>query len=99
MTSRRAFLASLAGAAAIAAADPERLVWTPGRRLISIPRRKIGETIIVKRPVRFAFHRDAFALVAPPMPIELLPPVEVISFEWKPEDFRVDFARGFGRNA
>jgi hypothetical protein len=35
---RRGFLALLGGAAA-AAADPERLLWVPGRRLISIPPR------------------------------------------------------------
>jgi hypothetical protein len=34
---RRGFLAGLFGAAAVAA-DPERLLWTPGRKLISIPR-------------------------------------------------------------
>lgn len=37
MTSRRGFLASLAGAAAIAL-DPERALWVPGAKLISIPR-------------------------------------------------------------
>lgn len=34
---RRALLAMLAAAAAAALADPERLVWVPGRKLISIP--------------------------------------------------------------
>jgi hypothetical protein len=34
---RRAFFASLLGTAAAAAIDPERLLWTPGARLISIP--------------------------------------------------------------
>lgn len=33
---RRAFL-SLVGAGLTAAADPERLIWQPGRKLISIP--------------------------------------------------------------
>jgi hypothetical protein len=98
MTSRRAFFAQLAGAAAIAL-DPERALWVPGAKMISIPRRKIGETITIKRPMRIAFHRDAFAMVVPPLPFELLPPVKVVSLEWSPEDFRVDFERGFGSNA
>lgn len=34
---RRALLAMLAGAAGVAVADPERLLWVPGRKLISIP--------------------------------------------------------------
>lgn len=33
---RRAFFAALAGAAA-ASSDPERALWVPGRKLISIP--------------------------------------------------------------
>ena len=35
--SRRGFLSFLGGAAAIAAVDPEKLLWTPGKRTISIP--------------------------------------------------------------
>ena len=38
MNSRRGFLASLISAGAVAAIDPERLLWVPGKRLISIPR-------------------------------------------------------------
>lgn len=34
---RRAFLATLAAGLAGAAADPERLLWVPGRRKIFIP--------------------------------------------------------------
>ena len=34
---RRGFFGLLAGGL-VAAADPERLLWTPGKRLISIPR-------------------------------------------------------------
>lgn len=38
MMNRRAFLERLIGtAAAVAVVDPERLLWTPGARLISIP--------------------------------------------------------------
>lgn len=33
-TSRRAFFAALAGLTAV---DPDRLVWTPNRKLISLP--------------------------------------------------------------
>lgn len=35
---RRAFLASLAAAIAAPAVDPEKLLWTPGAKLISIPK-------------------------------------------------------------
>ena len=44
MLSRRQLLAALAGAAAIAA-DPERALWVPGRKLISIPKPR-GNVII-----------------------------------------------------
>lgn len=37
MLTRRALLSMLAAAAAAAVADPERLLWVPGRKLISIP--------------------------------------------------------------
>lgn len=42
---RRAFFAALLGGAA-AAADPERLLWVPGRKLISIPRKHIASLFI-----------------------------------------------------
>ncbi len=51
---RRAFLAALVGAAA-AAADPERLLWVPGRKLISIP-----------APRFLVFHTGAFCLTFGP---------------------------------
>lgn len=34
---RRGFFGLLAGATVLAAEDPERLLWAPGRKLISIP--------------------------------------------------------------
>lgn len=34
---RRNFLSALAGLAATATLDPEKLLWVPGRKLISIP--------------------------------------------------------------
>lgn len=34
---RRSFFRAALAAAAVAAVDPERLLWTPGRKLISIP--------------------------------------------------------------
>ncbi len=37
MLGRRGFLGSLFGAAAVAVADPERLLWVRGQKLISIP--------------------------------------------------------------
>jgi hypothetical protein len=45
---RRNFLAALAAAAL----DPERLLWLPGTKLISIPRP--GRVINVTKPMRFA---------------------------------------------
>ncbi len=37
MLNRRGFFSTLAAVAATAALDPERLLWIPGKRLISIP--------------------------------------------------------------
>ncbi len=37
MHSRRGFLGLLAGVAAGATLDPERLLWRPGAKLISVP--------------------------------------------------------------
>lgn len=67
---RRSFLGAIAAAVAGAKLDPERALWVPGRKLISIPRRRImiGDTITVKRPIRFA--RDAYAIVTPPLNLE-----------------------------
>lgn len=39
---RRGFLGTLLGGAALVA-DPERLLWTPGKKLISIPKPVIHE--------------------------------------------------------
>lgn len=46
---RRGFLAMLAGAVL----DPERLLWRRGAKLISIPKKKIGDPITVRRPARY----------------------------------------------
>jgi hypothetical protein len=35
---RRSFFSSLAGAAAALSLDPDRALWVPGRKLISIPK-------------------------------------------------------------
>lgn len=40
---RRGFLGALAGALTL---DPERLIWTPGAKLISIPRPRRGIELI-----------------------------------------------------
>jgi hypothetical protein len=42
MVNRRGFLASLAGAAAIAL-DPDRALWVPGAKLISVPAPSVVE--------------------------------------------------------
>lgn len=69
---RRALLSMLAAAVA----DPERLLWQPGRKLISIPPARTGVTIAVRMPVgppiypepgvlRLHFNRHAFAIIVP----------------------------------
>ncbi len=60
---RRGFLGALLGTAAGLALDPEKLLWVPGKKLISIPkpvvttlgtyRIKIGDTILIRKPLRF----------------------------------------------
>lgn len=50
---RRAFFGALAGLAATATLDPERLLWVPGRKLISIP------TPVVYRYLTYPFHITA----------------------------------------
>lgn len=53
---RRGFLSLFSAAAATAVVDPERLLWVPGRKSISIPKPrvwKVGDTIQIKRPMRF----------------------------------------------
>jgi hypothetical protein len=39
---RRGFLGALIAGAAAAAVDPERLLWVPGRKLISIPAPRVA---------------------------------------------------------
>lgn len=46
LVTRRGFFGLLAGAAAGFVADPERALWVPGRRLISIPRPSIGNRYV-----------------------------------------------------
>jgi hypothetical protein len=41
---RRALLSSLFGAGAALALDPEKALWTPGKKLISIPKRQLPFT-------------------------------------------------------
>jgi len=38
---RRGFLGAMLGAVAGATLDPERLLWVPGRKVISIPRTRV----------------------------------------------------------
>lgn len=42
---RRAFFAALAGAGSAFALDPDRALWVPGRKLISIPRDPLTVTV------------------------------------------------------
>lgn len=67
MISRRGFLSFL-GAAAVAAIDPDRLLWVPSR-LISIPtprKVRIGHVINVRRPPRF-ISTDGLAFKPQPL--------------------------------
>ncbi len=60
---RRGFLGALIGAVGGLTLDSERLLWVPGKKLISIPspiittlgtyRAKIGDTVIVRMPMKF----------------------------------------------
>lgn len=49
MNSRRGFLQSLIAAGVTAAVDPEKLLWEPGRKLISIP--KPQSIVTMSRPL------------------------------------------------
>ncbi len=56
MNTRRGFLAALIGAAVL---DPERLLWVPGKKLISIPKpvvkAAVAWTRIESSPIVFTF--------------------------------------------
>lgn len=60
MINRRGFLSLFGAAAATAAIDPERLLWVPGAKVISVPRviridrsMRLGDTLFVRIPMRF----------------------------------------------
>lgn len=58
MNTRRGFLATLIGAAVL---DPERLLWVPGKKMISIPKSVAEPTNleiwqIVTTPIEFTFE-------------------------------------------
>ncbi len=71
---RRLFLASLIGSASAAIIDPDRLLWVPGRKLISIPKPlvipanllNVGDVITISG--RFIFNpitREMTAVLQP----------------------------------
>jgi hypothetical protein len=71
---RRGFLGALAGAIAGASLDPEQLLWTPGRKLISIPSIVeppwICPNLLTKETLKamersFVFHPTAFLVRGP----------------------------------
>lgn len=49
---RRGFLQALAGAASAMTFDPERALWTPGKKLISIPKPRVTPAPITMRFLR-----------------------------------------------
>ncbi len=53
MTSRRGFIGALLGAAVL---DPERLLWVPGKRMISIPKPAISSILQA-----FVYHIDVYS--------------------------------------
>lgn len=59
MTSRRSFLAALA--AAFVAPDPERLLWVPGARVISVPApRTLDYAAFLQWDDAFRAYQDAY---------------------------------------
>lgn len=54
---RRSFLSALATIAGVAVADPEKLLWTPGKKLISIP-----QPLLVYRGRATEIIQEAFRL-------------------------------------
>lgn len=60
MNTRRGFLATLIGAAVL---DPERLLWVPGKKMISIPKQVIESPKVVAfwriitTPTSFGFEQ------------------------------------------
>jgi hypothetical protein len=47
---RRGFFTALAGLTATAVLDPERLLWVPGQKLISIPKPMTYNRIEIREP-------------------------------------------------
>lgn len=52
LMNRRGFLSALVGFAAGATLDPERLLWVPGKKLISIPAPRVVKYLPVKYGVK-----------------------------------------------
>lgn len=57
---RRLFLSSLAALASTAVLDPEKLLWIPGKKTISIP-----------APSGLFFHKDAFSMASVDLPLQM----------------------------
>jgi hypothetical protein len=67
---RRGFLSSLIAGGLSAAVDPDRLLWEPGKKLISIPKPVFPEGIgmrFIRRYQTLTFHQDAFVLTWDPI--------------------------------
>lgn len=75
---RRSLLSLFAVAPLVAAVDPEKRLWVPGKKLVSIPAiaavslpRGFKEALLYDMALRLGtgnqiqFHRNAFALIAP----------------------------------
>ena len=71
---RRGFLSALVSAGLSAAIDPEKLLWEPGKKLISIPAPVCPDPLAIRFITRYSldhlrndlvFHRVAFVLSYP----------------------------------
>jgi hypothetical protein len=66
---RRQLLSLFVAAPLAALVDPERLLWVPGAKLISVgwasgvTSLKVGDTVTIRKPLRF--HSQAFVLSYP----------------------------------
>lgn len=68
MTTRRGFLGAIAGLVAGATLDPERALWVPGKKLISIPHETTWQLVSMRweitKELLDPYHRDQYFATA-----------------------------------